>query len=79
VAPVVPLADPPHHPHLAARGTFVAPDGVTQPAPAPRFSRTTSSIRSAPPLPGEHTREALAAWGVADVDALIDSGAAVQT
>ncbi len=79
VAPVVPLADAPHHPHLAARGTFVAPDGVTQPAPAPRFSRTTSSIRSAPPLPGEHTREALAAWGVADVDALIDSGAAVQT
>lgn len=79
VAPVVPLADAPDHPHLAARGTFVALDGVTQPAPAPRFSRTTSSIRSAPPLPGEHTREALAAWGVADVDALIDSGAAVQT
>lgn len=79
VAPVVPLAEAPQHPHLAARGTFVAPGGVTQPAPAPRFSRTPSTIRSAPPLPGEHTREALTAWGVADVDALIASGAAVQT
>jgi alpha-methylacyl-CoA racemase len=78
VAPVVPLSDAPDHPHLAARQTFVAPDGVIQPAPAPRFSRTASAIRSAPPLPGEHTREALTAWGIADVDALIASGAAVQ-
>jgi crotonobetainyl-CoA:carnitine CoA-transferase CaiB-like acyl-CoA transferase len=78
VAPVVRLADAPHHPHLAARGTFVAPDGVTQPAPAPRFSRTSASIGSPPPLVGEHTREALAAWGIDDVDALIDSGAAIQ-
>ncbi len=78
VAPVVPLADAPDHPHLAARQTFVSLDEVTQPAPAPRFSRTASTIRSAPPLPGEHTREALTAWGIADVDALIESGAAVQ-
>jgi alpha-methylacyl-CoA racemase len=78
VAPVVPLADAPHHPHLAARGTFVAPDGVTQPAPAPRFSRTRATLSTPPPRPGEHTREALAAWGVADVDALLASGAAVQ-
>ncbi|MDR7253237.1 alpha-methylacyl-CoA racemase [Nocardioides sp. BE266] len=79
VAPVLPLADAPAHPHLAARGTFVAPDGVTQPAPAPRFSRTASSLTTPPALPGEHTREALTAWGIADVDALIDSGAAVQS
>ncbi|MDT5110573.1 MAG: alpha-methylacyl-CoA racemase, partial [Mycobacterium sp.] len=39
VAPVLGLADAPEHPHLAARGTFFASDGVTQPAPAPRFSR----------------------------------------
>lgn len=78
VAPVVPLADAPAHPHLAARGTFVAPDGVTQPAPAPRFSRTASSLGLPPALPGEHTREALAAWRIADVDALLASGAAVQ-
>lgn len=78
VAPVVPLAEAPAHPHLAARGTFVEHGGTTQPAPAPRFSRTTSTIRSAPALPGEHTREALTAWGVEDVDALIDAGVAVQ-
>lgn len=79
VAPVVRLADAPAHPHLASRGTFVAPDGVVQPAPAPRFSRTPSSVSSPPALPGEHTREALAAWGIDGVDALLESGAAVQT
>ncbi|RYB89427.1 CoA transferase [Nocardioides glacieisoli] len=79
VAPVVPLAEAPRHPHLAARETFVERDGVTQPAPAPRFSRTSPSLDAPPALPGEHTREALTAWGIEDVDALIDSGAAVQT
>jgi alpha-methylacyl-CoA racemase len=78
VAPVVPLADAPKHPHLAARGTFVEQDGITQPAPAPRFSRTSASLGMPPGGPGAHTREALAAWGVADVDALLESGAAVQ-
>jgi alpha-methylacyl-CoA racemase len=78
VAAVVPLSEAPHHPHLAARGTFVERDGVTQPAPAPRFSRTAATLGAAPALPGEHTREALAAWGIDDVDALIASGAATQ-
>ncbi|WP_210649626.1 CaiB/BaiF CoA-transferase family protein [Nocardioides sp. SYSU D00065] len=78
VAPVVRLADAPHHPHLAARGTFVSPGGVTQPAPAPRFSRTATAVGAPPALPGEHTREALAAWGIGDIDALVASGAAVQ-
>ncbi|WP_457207491.1 CaiB/BaiF CoA transferase family protein, partial [Nocardioides sp. P5_C9_2] len=40
VAPVVRHGEAPRHPHLAARGTFVEQDGITQPAPAPRFSRT---------------------------------------
>jgi alpha-methylacyl-CoA racemase len=78
VAPVVPLSDAPRHPHLAARGTFVERDGVTQPAPAPRFSRTQATLSAPPSTPGEHTREALAAWGVADVDALLADGAAAQ-
>jgi alpha-methylacyl-CoA racemase len=78
VAPVVPLADAPAHPHLAARGTFVEHDGTLQPAPAPRFSRTASTIRSAPARPGQHTREALTAWGIEDVDGLVAGGAAVQ-
>ena len=78
VAPVVPLADAPHHPHLAARGTFVARDEITQPAPAPRFSRTPASLGMAPGGPGAHTRDALNAWGI-DADVLIASGAATQT
>ena len=78
VAAVVPLADAPRHPHLAARGTYVERDGVTQPAPAPRFSRTESTITGPPALPGQHTRDALAAWGIDDVDALLEAGAAVQ-
>ncbi|KRF34700.1 CaiB/BaiF CoA transferase family protein [Nocardioides sp. Soil805] len=78
VAPVVPLADAPHHPHLAARGTFVEHGGITQPAPAPRFSRTPATLGSTPGGPGADTREGLAAWGIEDVDALLASGAATQ-
>ena len=44
----------------------------------PRFSRTAASLGEAPALPGEHTREALTAWGIDDVDALIAGGAATQ-
>jgi alpha-methylacyl-CoA racemase len=44
-APVLTMAEAPQHPHMAARGIFVSRHGVTQPAPAPRFSRTPSAIR----------------------------------
>jgi len=44
-APVLTMAEAPQHPHMAARKTFVSRHGVTQPAPAPRFSRTPSAIR----------------------------------
>jgi alpha-methylacyl-CoA racemase len=78
VAAIIPLHEAYSHPHLAARQTFVEHAGTTQPAPAPRFSRTVSTITMAPGGAGAHTREALMAWGVAGVDALIDSGVAVQ-
>lgn len=78
VAPVLPLTEAAEHPHLKARRTYVDRDGVLQPAPAPRFSRTEATLTTGPSAPGGQTREALTAWGVADVDALIDSGAAVQ-
>jgi alpha-methylacyl-CoA racemase len=79
VAPVLKLTEAFHHPHLAARETFVHRDGMTQPAPAPRFSRTAPSLTTPPPARvGEHTREALTAWGITDVDRLLDAGAAVQ-
>jgi len=77
VAAIIPLSQAPAHPHLTARGTFVEDHGITQPAPAPRFSRTPSTIAMPPSTPGAHTRSALAAWGV-DADALIASGAATQ-
>jgi alpha-methylacyl-CoA racemase len=79
VAPVLPMTEAFHHPHLVARGTFVERDGVTEPAPAPRFSRTTPTLSTPPPSrPGAHTTEALTAWGVAGVERLLESGAAVQ-
>ena len=79
VAPVVKLSEAPEHPHLRARGVFVERDGIVQPQPAPRFSRTHPSLTSPPaPQPGSDTRAALAAWGVADVDGLIQRGVAVQ-
>ena len=62
-APVLDFEEAPRHPHNLARQTFVEVDGVTQPAPAPRFSRTPSSIGSAPAAPGEHTLEGLRDWG----------------
>ena len=75
VAPVLTLDESPHHPHLAARRTFVAPDGVVQPAPAPRFSRTPTALSSWPTRPGQHTRDALQAWGIPDIDRLLADGA----
>jgi alpha-methylacyl-CoA racemase len=76
--PVLTLAEAAEHPHLAARETYVTRDGLLQPAPAPRFSRTGASLGGGPSRPGEHTRVALEAWGIADVEALVEAGAAVQ-
>jgi len=65
-APVLGLADAPQHPHNQARQSFVEVAGVTQPAPAPRFSRTPGRIQSPPPQMGAHNREALADWGFSE-------------
>jgi alpha-methylacyl-CoA racemase len=62
-APVLDLSEAPQHPHLAARRGFEEVDGVLQPGPSPRFSRTPSAIRQPPPKPGSNTHEALSAWG----------------
>jgi alpha-methylacyl-CoA racemase len=59
-APVLSLDEAPAHPHNAARGTFVTIDGIAQPAPAPRFSRTPSATPTPPEAP---SAEALRAWG----------------
>ncbi|MBB2919995.1 CaiB/BaiF CoA transferase family protein [Cupriavidus alkaliphilus] len=60
-APVLSFAEAPEHPHLKARGTFVEVDGVVQPAPAPRFSRTPAAEPTPPQAPGD-LGEALAGW-----------------
>ncbi len=63
-APVLGPFEAAQHPHNAARGTFVEVDGVSQPRPSPRFSRTDSGIRRGPPNPGQDTDAALAVWGL---------------
>ena len=62
-APVLNMGEAYEHPHNVERGTFVEVAGVKQPAPAPRFGRTPAAIQRPPAWPGEHTDEALAAWG----------------
>ncbi|MFD8867472.1 CaiB/BaiF CoA transferase family protein [Streptomyces sp. NPDC059590] len=64
VAPVLSLREAPGHPHLAARATFVDHGGITQPAPAPRFSATPGSVRRPPARPGADAAEVARDWGV---------------
>jgi alpha-methylacyl-CoA racemase len=76
-APVLTMSEAIAHPHNQARGTFVEVDGLVQPAPAPRFSRSTTEIVRPPAHCGQHTREVLVDWGVdeAEVDKLFETGA----
>lgn len=68
VVPVLSMSEAPQHPHNVARDAFEQVDGVRQPAPAPRFSRTPGAISHGPVQAGEGAREALADWGVAAAD-----------
>jgi alpha-methylacyl-CoA racemase len=65
-APVLDIAETPQHPHHRARQSFIRIEGVTQPAPAPRFSRTPAAVRSPPAMPGEDADQALRDWGLDD-------------
>lgn len=67
VAPVLSLREAPHHPHLAARGTFTDFGGITQPAPAPRFSETPTSLRGGPAQPGADTAAVARDWDIPDL------------
>ncbi|WP_371675749.1 CaiB/BaiF CoA transferase family protein [Streptomyces sp. NBC_01276] len=64
VAPVLSLREAPHHPHLAARATFTDFGGITQPAPAPRFSATPAAVTAGPALPGADTAAVARDWDV---------------
>ena len=63
VSPVLALGEAATHPHMSARGAVVERDGVLQPAPAPRFSRTPGAVSRPPSAPGADTRESLLDWG----------------
>ncbi len=76
-APVLSLSEVAEHPHNAERETFSELDGVVQPAPAPRFSRTAVSLSRPSRIPGEDTREVLGAagFGETEIESLVASGA----
>jgi alpha-methylacyl-CoA racemase len=76
-APVLTMSEAAAHPHIKARDTVVEHDGVLQPAPAPRFSRTPGAISRRAAQPGQHTDEALADWGFTsdELAKLRDAGA----
>jgi crotonobetainyl-CoA:carnitine CoA-transferase CaiB-like acyl-CoA transferase len=63
-APVLTTDEAPHHPHNAARRTYVEIGGIVQPAPAPRFSRTIPDLPIPPQEPsrGEEAAATLAGW-----------------
>ncbi len=63
-APVLTIDEASRHPHLQARETYVSLNGVTQPAPNPRFSVTKPAPTVPPAEIGQHSREVLADWGI---------------
>ena len=67
-APVLNMAEAPEHPHNKARDTFIELEGIVQPAPAPRFSRTAPEVYPPPAYVGEHTGEVLKSIGMQDSD-----------
>jgi alpha-methylacyl-CoA racemase len=74
-APVLRMDEAATHPHIVARGTIVERDGLLQPAPAPRLSRTPGQIGRPAPVPGADTDGVLVEWGFspAEIDALHDA------
>src|SRR5205823_12914927 len=76
-APVLTMSEATNNEHIKARNTIIERDGVPQPAPAPRFSRTVAEVERSAPWPGQHTDEALVDWGVdaGEVAKLRETGA----
>ncbi|MGK2941745.1 MAG: CaiB/BaiF CoA transferase family protein [Immundisolibacter sp.] len=75
-APVLSLAEAPYHPHNVARQSFFKMDGMLQPAPAPKFSRTRPEVKCGPQPVGSNSEEILANWGFAtsEIGKLIEQG-----
>jgi alpha-methylacyl-CoA racemase len=79
-APVLPMSEARAHPHVVARGSIVEHDGMDQPAPAPRFSRTEVEIAGEARLPGDDTEAVLTSFGFREeeIEKLLASGAVKQ-
>jgi alpha-methylacyl-CoA racemase len=75
-APVLSMAEAPDHPHNRSRETFVAANGVVQPAPAPRFTNAPAELPSPPPAKGQHNDTALLDWGFSksEISQMLTSG-----
>lgn len=76
LSPVLTLSEVPGHPHNVARNSFVAIDGMMQPAPVPIFDRTSLDVPGPSPARGENTAAVLSEWGFSEarVAKLLDSG-----
>lgn len=77
-APVLTMTQATQHPHHIARNTFINIAGVTQPAPAPRFSRTSPETPTPPAHAGQHSAQILNEWGISNINELLASGAVVD-
>lgn len=78
-APVLSMSEAMEHPQNVARSNFVELDGYKQPGPAPRFSKTPSTVKHGSTTAGQHTRAALAGWGFsAEEIAALEEAAAVK-
>lgn len=79
-APVLDYSEAPQHPHNQARDTYTNIDGVVQPAPAPRFSRTACDTPASAPAEGADTQSVLRDWGFSQDDTaeLIAAGVVTQ-
>lgn len=75
-APILSVWEAPNHPHNVARNAFVELDGITQPAPSPRFSRTVPEVRHGARVPGQDGKEVLGSFGYGEeeINQLRDSG-----
>ena len=67
-APVLTPSEAPLHPHNVHRSTFTTVAGITQPSPAPRFSRTVPEIAGPPSHPGAQTGDVLTSFGFSDTE-----------
>ena len=76
-APVLSMDEATRHPHNVERGTFIELNGITQPAPAPRFSATPGAVQRPPAHAGQHSAEILEDWlglDSAEIESLRESG-----